>query len=104
MMIAHGDQPVVLDDEGDWRGFRPVILAAADESGGHEGRAILLVEAARGFDLGQFFAGRNIDAERLLDGRFLKRRRLDQIDPYGIGGYDGRAAGGNSVRQPLAVP
>ena len=76
LVVADGDQRIVLDDEGHRRGFRAIILAAANEIGRHEGRTILLIEPARCLDLGQFLAGRNVDAERFLDSRFLRMRRL----------------------------
>ena len=56
------------------RRMRLAVMKAAPSS---------CIETARGLDLGQFLTGRNIDAERLLDGGFLRVARLDQIDPYG---------------------
>ena len=73
VVIADGDEEIVLDDEGDGRGFGLVVLAAADQVGGHEGGTILLVEAARGLDLGQFLASRNVDAKGRLDDSFPPR-------------------------------
>ena len=83
MMVADGDQRVVLDDEGDGRGFRLVVLAAPDQVGGHEGRAVLLVEPARCLDLCQFLAGRNVDAQCRLDRGLLRVRGLHEVQPDG---------------------
>ena len=102
LAVAHRDQPVVLEDEGDRLGLRLAVVAAADEGRGHEGRAVLLIETARGFDLGQFLAGRNIDLERRLDpGLFLRRwareGRSTQRLSREMGVSSPRASG---IRQP----
>lgn len=49
------------------------VVAAPDQIRRHEGGTILLVEAGGCLDLGQFLAGRDIDAERQLDRRLFPR-------------------------------
>ena len=103
MVIADGDQQVVLDDEGHGRGFRAVVLATADEIGGHEEGVVLGIEPARRLDLGQFLTRRDVDAEEGLDGEFLLAAGIEQVDPAGAGRH--RLAGlPRHRRQTIALP
>jgi hypothetical protein len=85
LRIAQSDQPAVGQHEGDRRGFRRLVLTPGEERGGHESRAVLLVEPAGGLDLGHFGERRQLQAKRGLDGEFLLARRLEQVDPDDVG-------------------
>ncbi len=88
--IADGHQPVAGEDEGDGAWHRPGLIQAAEQGGRHEGRAIVLVEAAGGLDLGHLLAGGKIDADRRFHGPLFLAGGLDQFDPDSV------------VRQPPA--
>ena len=74
--IADGDQPIAGKDEADRRSCRMRFIDTAQSTYRHVERAVLLVEAARGFDLRHFRLRRHIHADALLDEPLLLFGRL----------------------------
>ena len=81
LVVAHGDQPVAGENEGDRRGLRRRRVGLAHQRRGHVARAILDVEPAGDLDLLHFLARRHGDAEPALDQLVFAGRRVDEIEP-----------------------
>ena len=81
--VSHGHQTVVRDDEGDRRRGRNGLLDGVDDIGGHVDRGILDVEAVRSLDLAHLGPCGHRNAQGLLDGCVLLRRRVEEVDPDG---------------------
>ena len=67
LRIAHGDEALAGEDEGDGRRPRLPLLGLIQQGRGHEIRAVLLIEAARRLDLLLLLARRHVELERPLD-------------------------------------
>ena len=65
--IAHGDQVLVGQDEGDRGALRLGAVDGVEDVGGHVVGAALEVEPARHLDLGHLLARRDLDADEPLD-------------------------------------
>ncbi len=52
-----------------------------DDEGRHVGRAVLLIDAARRFNLAHLGAGRHVDLEEVLDEIVFLARGIEQVDP-----------------------
>src|SRR6476660_9676671 len=81
LRIAEGDEPVAGEDEGDGRGDGLRRLGLIQHRGGHEVRAVFLIEAARRLDLTLLFAGRYLQLERALYLPLLFPLGIEEIDP-----------------------
>ena len=67
LVIAHGDQPVSGEDEGDRGGLRRIGVGLAHQRGRHVPRAVLDIEPAGDLDFLHLLAGGNRDADVMLD-------------------------------------
>jgi hypothetical protein len=83
--IAHRQQPVGHEDEGDVGEVRQIAFRLHHQRGGHVGRAAVRVETARRLDVLQLVAGRHLDRQDPLDQRLLVAAGFEQVDPDGAG-------------------
>ena len=67
LVVAHRDQLVAGQDEGDRRGFRRGGVGLAHQRRRHVARAVLQIEPARDLDLLHLLARRHRDAERAFE-------------------------------------
>ena len=81
LRIAHGDQRVVLEDEGDRGRAGFVRVEAHKRRHRHEFGATLIVEPGGDLDLLHFFTGRDRQAQMLFDEAVFGGRRIQQVDP-----------------------
>ena len=93
IVVAHRDQPVAGQDEGDGRGLRRVGVRLAHHGRGHVPRAVLDIETAGDLDLLHLFAGRHRDAEMALDQLVFRDRGGYEVEPDSV--FRKLAAGGN---------
>ncbi|MGY4421634.1 hypothetical protein ACVWY2_004083 [Bradyrhizobium sp. JR6.1] len=107
-VVAHRDQPMAGQDEGDRRGARHIGVGLAHQRCGHVAGAVLDIEPAGDLDLLHVFPGRNRDPREPLDGTILLDGRVHQVDPdrrlrqhaeVGGGGLLEGKIGGNEHRQ-----
>jgi hypothetical protein len=81
LVVAHGDQAVTGQDEGDGRRFRHVGVGLAHQRRGHVAGAVLDIEPAGNLDFLHVFPGRHRDPGQPLDRAVLLHRRVQQVDP-----------------------
>src|SRR4051812_3124571 len=79
--IADRYEPIVGQDETDWRAGRRTVLDTEQHAGRHIERAVALVEPARRLDLGHLLFGRDVELHALLDQLLLVLGGLLEVDP-----------------------
>lgn len=89
MGVANGDQAISSQDEGDIGQRRRVGVSLPEQRGGHEDGVVFDIETGGRLDILEVVAGRDLDAENLLDIEFLIAGRLDHVDPDDILGKGG---------------
>ncbi len=82
-MIAHGDQSVGEENEGDRLHVGVVALGALGDCRRHEGSPVLRIEPRRQFDLAHVLACGQIEPGQALYKFLLLARRLEEVDPDG---------------------
>ncbi len=81
LVVAHRDQAVTGQDEGDGRRFRHIGVGLAHQRRGHVTGAVLDIEPAGNLDLLHVFPGRHRDPGQPLNRAVLLHRGVQQVDP-----------------------
>jgi hypothetical protein len=84
--VAHRDQAVARQNEGDRGRLRMLRLGLGDDGVGHVQSAVLLVQAARELDLLHLLPGRDPDVEQALDPALFVVGRRYQVEPDRLSG------------------
>src|ERR1700738_5219324 len=102
LFITNRYQPVPGQYEGDRRSLWGGGISLTHQSGGHVARPILHIEATGNFDLLHFLAGRDCDADLVLDDLVFLVIRIDQVEPDGAVGYLFLRHDGNALERGVA--
>ena len=94
LVVAHGDQLVAREHEGNVGDIGMAAIGAADERGCHEHGVRRRIHAARRLDILEVVAGGNLDLEKALDQVILSAIRAQHVDPDDILGHGGCRRGG----------
>ncbi len=79
--VTQGDEPIVHENEGHGGAFRLAGIGLGQNSRRHEQGVVLLVQAARNFNVLHLSRSRQINAKRHVQDDFLLLGRLEQVDP-----------------------
>src|ERR1700731_1292689 len=102
LFITNRYQPVPGQYEGDRSSLWVGGISLTHQSGGHVARPILHIESTGNFDLLHFLAGRDCDADLVLDDLVFLGIRIDQVVPDGAVRYVFLRRDGNALERGVA--